>query len=123
MKVTDLVKYKAFFGSGGGGGGSSDFTTAKVTVINNAINTVYASIPAEYEENELGEGSPAMLFCEPFFANGETTTINVPLYKGSCCVIDEPFQSYSLSIKGDIQRLEGMLLITGDGTITISDQQ
>ena len=111
-------------GVAAGGGGSSDFTTAEVTVINHATYTVYVAIPTEYEENTLYDGSPAALSADTFFDDGDTVTINVPLYKGSCYVSGEPFASLSVDVEGDIQQLQyGNLLITGDGTITISPAQ
>jgi len=109
-------------GVAAGGGGSSDFTTAEVTVINNAYQTIYASIPVVYEENELGEGSPATLVCDTLFVYGETTIINVPLYKGTCLVNGSAFEQVILDMEGNIQQMfNGVLMITGDGTITISE--
>lgn len=105
-----------------GGGGSSDFTTAEVTVVNNsgyeftASGVVYCA-----DANELGEGSPATIFYSIFSINdGESKTLKVPLYKGMCTWDSSTFTDATAS--GDIT-IDWAIFITGNGTITISNEQ
>lgn len=105
----------------GGGGGSSDLSIATVTIVNNkdtTITVVSNDTPIVVEANELGEGTPAMVFpaLSADIEAGTSTQFKVPLYKGNCYWDMEWSSTYSVT--GDITDYEGTLLITGDGTIT-----
>ncbi len=105
-----------------GGGGSSDFSTAEVTTINNTSSDIYGvPIPSIYEENELGEGSPAMLFNRMDIPTGESTH-EVRMYKGLAYCSGVTFgNGTTVTTTGNIVYDEEFnVFITGDGTITIS---
>ena len=108
--------------TGGGGGGDSDFSIASVTFVNTYSGNVVLGGPVVLEENEMGEGSPAMaydLFRLMIMPN-ETVTRKIPLYKGSA-LIDFPETQFSCATTGDIEAVgPGMLLVTGSGTITLT---
>ena len=106
-------------------GGSSDFSTAEVTVVY-TVNDDY-SFPLVYaaDENELGEGSPKMIYNMAFLPAPDppgypvTLTFNAVLYDGiQCFSYDE---SLSASVSGDITENDGFYTITGAGTITLHD--
>jgi len=107
------------------GGGSSDFSTAEVTVVY-TVNDNY-SFPLVYaaDENELGEGSPKMIYNLALLPAPDpsgypvTLTFNAVLYDGiQCFSYDE---SLSASVSGDITENDGFYTITGAGTITLHD--
>ena len=92
---------------GGGGGGSSDFSTATVTIVG---GTVHSCLP--YLINDFGlEG---LFVITQGYREGSHT---IALWHGACIVE----LTGNLSISGSIEDMgEGMYLITGDCTITIS---
>lgn len=100
------------------GGGSSDFSTAQVTITNNTsaqlnINGAFAI--------EAGDEIPAYSWHDAFYELNETRTENFVLYKGVGGIeitgLVEP------SISGNIESVgDGVYLVTGDCTITISDK-
>lgn len=91
----------------GGGGGSSDFSTAEVTI------TLSGSQPMIMlpHTTEMGafEGSFGLVQ-----NNG---TYSVILYKGLALGLPNN-PSIQPTLSGDITVVDGMLLITGNGTIT-----
>lgn len=89
-----------------GGGGSSDFSTAKVTL----TNETPLGLTLAHSDNTTGI-SPQM---------GQSGEYEVVLYKGKAEGI---FMSPSgnVSVTGNITYNDGELVITGDGTITISE--
>ena len=98
-----------------GGGGSSDFSTAQVTVVNNTIDPISGIYVC------VNDGAPfsAVVPRNTFFTGSEAC--NVPLYKGVCYwAITDNY--VTVSVSGDVEwdSEYGALLITGDGTITIS---
>jgi len=109
-----------------GGGGSSDFSTATVTIVNNSGETVTnVNATLAFEENALGEGSPATSFPSTIMPveSGETSTIQVILYKGNGVI--DPINNSSLfdiSFSGNIEDVGQILLVSGDGTITFSNK-
>ena len=107
---------------GGGGGGDSDFSIASVTFVNTYSGRVNLGGPVVLEENEMGEGAPAMaydLFRMMIMPN-ETVTRKIPLYKGSA-LIDFDEQTFTCATTGDIEEVgPGMLLVTGSGTMTLT---
>lgn len=94
-----------------GGGGSSDFSTAEVTIIwdNPEIEVNWDSCPII--ENDMINGST--------YADTSPAIVTVPLYKGKCVWVQA---TRGLTLSGNIEEYyEGAgMLITGDGTITIS---
>lgn len=95
----------------GGGGGSSDFSTAEVTIIwnNPEIEVIWDSCPII--ENGMINGTT--------YADTSPAIVTVPLYKGKCFWVKA---TRGLTLSGNIEEYndgEGML-ITGNGTITIS---
>lgn len=102
----------------GGGGGSSDFSAAEVTVVGSDVESsmprcVYEpEAPVNYYLDAIGES-----ILEP----GIYTTV---LYKGCLiCKLVNIAVDKSISLSGNCQWLdeeEGLLVITGDCTITIS---
>lgn len=108
--------------TGGGGGGDPDFSIASVTFVNTYSGRVNLGGPVVLEENEMGEGSPAMaydLFNSQIMPN-ETVTRKIPLYKGSA-LITFGGDAFTCATTGDIEAVgSGMLLVTGSGTITLT---
>lgn len=109
-------------GSGGGGGGESDFSTARVTFINNSETTVNIELAVAVEADEE---YPATTATGVESVAGQTETFNVILYKGASYAhisigIDYSALAFATSenITFDGQSFD----ITGDGTITISDR-
>lgn len=90
-----------------GGGGSSDFSTAEVLITNNTANDVLCLIPLVTNEGVNALGT--------LYSN-DSGNVTIPLYTGTAILfIDSP-----VSITGDITEEDGLLHVTGDGTITIS---
>lgn len=94
-----------------GGGGSSDFSTAEVTIIwdNPEIEVFWDNCPII--ENGMINGNT--------YADTSPAIVTVPLYKGKCFWVKT---TRGLTLSGNIEEYhegEGML-ITGNGTITIS---
>lgn len=108
-------------GGGGGGGGDSDFSIANVTFVNTYNGRVVLGGPVVLDENEMGEGAPAMaydLFRMMIMPN-ETVTRKIPLYKGSALI--DFADAFTCATTGDIEAVgPGMLLVTGGGTITLT---
>ena len=102
------------------GGGSSDFSTAEVTIVNNteSMPDLYDA-PICVEENALSEGSPACVVARLPIDSG---VYKVPLYKGTCVWFEfyDLFEGATISLSGDLTNISNSLVITGDGTITIS---
>ena len=102
------------------GGGSSDFSTAKVTIVNNVNSHVNFSIPVVSADETL-EFANASFSVDP----NSTAVTDVILYKGSAlCPEVQPVEVpvVHMSVSGDItEGAFGLLTITGDGTITIDE--
>ena len=97
----------------GGGGGSSDFSTAEVTAGIGVAMDAPVVINEEDFQGIAMIGSPME----------EETMWQVPLYKGKCTVsIYALEEGQTISVSGDITEInEGVYLITGDCTLTISE--
>lgn len=99
----------------GGGGGESDFSTAKVTLINNGSPDGYKiSLPTLTDENGIDFSSDITVSSE--------VVVQVPLYKGKLKVGFAIFNVIEgpATVSGDIFIDDDFdyLLITGDGTFT-----
>ena len=94
-----------------GGGGSSDFSMAEMTIIwtNPELEVFWDSCPII--ENDMINGT--------LYAGTSPAVLTVPLYKGKCYWNKT---TRGLTLTGNIEEYnEGAgMLITGDGTITIS---
>ena len=96
--------------SSGGGGGSSDFSTAEVTITNVTRTDVACAIPFVdnvYEDAEVLTIIPM----------DEEKTYNVILYKGSAYF---EIDSENITVTGDLSTEDNGIIVTGNGTITIS---
>jgi len=115
MRLFDLAVATKLAGSGGGGG-SSDLTTATVTIVSQRTEpTEIYTIPCAYDENAMYEGSEAMIMNYLMVDANSTTTVTVPLYKGSCFLE----LAWDATVSGDITLNGGFGSINGDGTITL----
>ena len=98
-----------------GGGGSSDFSIAHVTITTTATHPfliegpclagdgIYVGIPSEFID-----GSP----------------IDIVMYKGNAyLVFVSEYSDYNFVLTGDITRDGTDIFVTGDGTITITDNK
>ena len=94
------------------GGGSSDFSTAEVTIINNNNSEVWFIDGIVVEADQLN--------IYGFKAEPNTTeTVEILLYKNQAYM--EIGDGFTYSLSGDITEVEASkVMITGDGTITIS---
>ena len=105
---------------GGGGGGSSDFSTAQVTLIGKdgvIAGDVYLPIT-----QDGGDGMPDVAFFLANYVANQQHTYNAIMYKGATLgrIANTAGRSIE-SIIGNAQDMgNGLLLITGDCTITIS---
>lgn len=93
----------------GGGGGSSDFSTAEVTITGIGEGTTVPIIGC-YCFNDYN-------LLLPFTEIGDGV-YTVPLYKGTVAFTPDPDLVYTLS--GNATDNDGIIIITGDCTITIS---
>ena len=102
-----------------GGGGSSDFSTAEVTIINNADTPPEIDMPIASPETPEPFPSLAIARNLGLFGDAENT-VTVILYKGSASFELPPGTQFTVS--GNIEKNEILSCgtITGDGTITIS---
>ena len=92
-----------------GGGGSSDFSTAEVTISGLTSAGGYFIAPYIYYDGE------------EYLSRGDTTvdgTYQIILYKGNAFVYVDT--EGSVAYDGNIEEISEGLLVTGDGTITIS---
>lgn len=97
-------------------GGESDFSTAEITINSNKGIGIICSLPVVFDENEAGEGAPAIIYT---VSTEHTGKIKIALYKGAAAV-EIPYGD--ITVSGDIQSLGSfMYLITGDCTITIEE--
>ena len=97
---------------GGGGGGDSDFSTAEVTLTSECHSDVALSIPIC--DDEYGVSVRTTVIYQ--FSD----TLIVPLYKGKADVwIDE--NDALPVVTGDITGSEGYYTVTGNGTITLTE--
>ena len=107
------------------GGGSGDLSIANVTFINETDDafTEYFNWPACYEENELGEGAPALIHMhlQVNLLPEESVTAKIPLYKNAIYV--EADFSGTEEFIGNIEIMGGGALITGDCTIKFGNGQ
>lgn len=98
-------------------GGSSDFSTAEVTVVNNASMPFELYMPCTVDDDsEDYYTSTYSFYAEP----NNTVQNQVILYKGECLAFIKT-APYQVTISGDIDD-DGAsyYIITGDCTITIS---
>ena len=124
LNVTENGTYRAEGGKGfspvnvnvSGGGGSSDFTTAKVTTIwSDAEEQTVLTIPCGITEDNV---SATVIYVVT--SEGSGTIFDVPLYKGLCVLEVTVAENEEIITTGDITFKDGVLFISGDGTITIS---
>lgn len=110
--VIDSVKVN---GEDYGGGGSSDFSTAEVTVTNNQKeNALIIDELVNADVDGLSNGIA--------LEAGESKTISIVLYK------DIPTHGYHngagvVAVTGDIVYEDGDFYVSGDGTITVTDEK
>lgn len=119
VNQTDLFRGKFLEGlANGGGGGESDFSTAEVTVINDAANEFLLIIPNIFDNILASELDSADI--DP------DTPLIVPLYKGRI-EIGYPAISFEqknfsyLGSEGVSVNQFGKVVISGTGTLTITD--
>ena len=118
MDLFELAVAKKLAGGGGGGGGDSDFSTCTVTIITNSRSPLI-NAPVVFDSGTLGPGSPAAIFPYDVVLDIGETVVTVPLYKGSCLWESSSWGDRSVTVSGNIADMGGMLLITGDGTVTV----
>lgn len=100
-------------------GGTSDFSTAEVTVSNGTANNIILSMIC-IKNGELGTG---ITIDQQSLSGPTVETVEVVLYQGSSfagfmeTTGGSPVENYSLS--GNIVDEEGLLIVTGNGTIAI----
>ena len=111
MDLFDIAVARKLSSGGGGGGGSSDFSTAEVTVT--VPNEVTLIIPWALDEGDVHTLSNII-------ADVDSETINIVMYKGRADAF--VWGEYgSIVVTGDILEIDGEFIITGNGTITVSN--
>ena len=114
--VDGVIESVKINGEEAGGGGSSDFSTARVTVVNNytkSVDIYVALADSEYLHSDT------LTNLEP----NRTATITAILYKGAAFATITPTvitDAFSVETEGDADADGGDVSITGDCTITIS---
>lgn len=112
--VDGVIESVKINGEEAGGGGSSDFSTAEVTIItaSGKANTIIFPFVYDGEYSAVGAS----------FNNEGTHTFTVPLYKGEGDANIASIEEINISVTGNIEYVEadGIFIITGDGSITIS---
>lgn len=103
------------------GGGSSDFSTAQVTIANNIDNNVSLYMPVIYETTPMPSIDKA-IYCAYSLAEGAPSeTVRVALYGGTCLVQPaSDIMGKTFTATGNAEYSNGMIIITGDCSITIS---
>ena len=113
MDLFDIAVARKLSSGGGGGGGSSDFSTAEVTVTITGESYLY--IPTV-----VSTPMDAIINRQVNAMSGEVSLI-VPMYKVVLALTANVAAGESFNATGDIQVMGEMdVLITGNGTITIS---
>ena len=97
-----------------GGGGSSDFSTATMTVNGNFTQSDLFMVPViEKDPNNEDIAFPQL--------QSGNSTYTVILYKGRSTLMFMGSQARTITVSGNIETAaEGVYIITGDCTITIS---
>lgn len=120
MNINDFILAGKLAGSGGGGGGgSSDFSTAKITIINNSgVSVGCTLIVAKYSE----WNDTYMSYVVTFLENDNTPVeYDLILYKGNSQVYIDDVDPENLTLSGSIISDEdGGYYAQGDCSITIS---
>lgn len=102
-------------------GGSSDFSTAQVTIVNNAPDSVSFNLSLAITRSEGGKSGTLGNLSS--YQIGSGMVVDVVLYKGLAAMELTSFDEYDFTIEasGDAQVMSHIGMITGDCTITISD--
>ena len=102
-----------------GGGGSSDFSTAEVTFVNTTVDTFVIYMAAAFHDDTAPEDD---MTAATVGINASSTNIyTAVLYHGAGMLQLPEGASYTMSATGDIAVYDNIAIITGDGTVTISD--
>ena len=104
--------------AGGGGGGSSDFSTAQVTVVNNANIDITVQTPYYVE----AEGEAPAYSCGAITVEASSDIIlNIVMYKGTSLMFAD---SGNFTVSGDgLEVMGGAIGISGNGTVTFTNTQ
>ena len=122
QSVDGVIQTIKVNGQDAGGGGSSDFSTAEVTVINNSSSKLKAPNFVWHDDEQLFPGfdidPQSEVTLEGVLYKGEQVIDT--LFKGSTVIVD----GTGIAVTGDIENRsdesEVYIVITGNGTITIS---
>ena len=115
MNLFDIaVAKKLAGGGGGGGGGDSDFSTAEVEIRDQGVGGYTLFLPIVSEA--FGPFPDMIDATRPIDAGNYI----VPLYKGELDVAIELEEGMSVNTSGFAEYDGGIIIITGDCTITIS---
>ena len=67
-------------------------------------------------------GKPTMISGEVEVASNSEATVQIPLYNGTfCCYYSDRVSNYAIDYVGDIDRYKNWIVITGDCTISVSN--
>lgn len=112
MDLFDIaVARKLSGGGGGGGGGDSDFSTATMTVIGSPSIRMSTILDV-----------PSYGLTGSYYSNAELDSpYTVILYKGKA-YLEIRGEVTSISGSASIDSMTGMLVVTGDCTITTSEE-
>ena len=94
-----------------GGGGSSDFSTAQVTIINNAQSDFVLYFPNIFDNRVHGYLDSSDIDGSP---------VEAVLYKGACHITYTSDDTLNISVTGNATISRREVIVTGDCTITIS---
>lgn len=109
MDIVDIAIAKKLAGGGGGG----DFSTATVTISNAAGHTINSAIP--YIDSNYNDIESLM-----YIERDAVVEHTIPLYKGRATIYFE-LNTESIALTGDLtDDGDGYIIVSGNGTITIS---
>ena len=114
--VPQLIDLIATVAPSGGGGGGGDFSVANVTFVNNTASPYAFDAPSYFVEGEEAGSSPSA-----YAERQRTSVVPIILYKGVGFAYLDVNPAPTLSATGDIEIDDTDLIISGDGTVTISE--
>lgn len=102
-----------------GGGGSSDFSIAEVTITNTTNDgaVVFPCIGADHGDGIEDWDTMEIMTVEP---SPDGQAFKIPVYKSGTLLMVAGNPPYTISVTGSITEDSGTIIVTGNGTISMS---